>query len=147
MPQELGFGSGMTCWRRLAEWTGAGVWSRLYEVLLAELRGANALDFSRAAVDGSHIRALKGGAKTGQSPVDRGRTGSKHHLITDATGIPLATTLTGGNRNDVTQLIPLLQAVPPVPGKRGRPGAARTWCWATAATTTTSTAAWSGISV
>ncbi len=60
LPQELGFGSGMTCWRRLAEWTEAGVWPRLLEVLLAELRGANALDFSRAAVDCSHIRALKG---------------------------------------------------------------------------------------
>ena len=45
------------------------------------------------------------------------------------TGIPLAATLSGGNRNDVTQLIPLLQAVPPVRGKRGRPGAARTSCW------------------
>ncbi|MFD8614359.1 IS5 family transposase [Streptomyces sp. NPDC059631] len=123
LPQELGFGSDMTCWRRLAEWTGAGVWPRLHEVLLARLRGANALDLSRAAVDGSHILALKGkgGAKTGRSPVDRGRAGSRHHLITDATGIPLDATLTGGNRNDVTQLIPLLQAVPPVRGKRGRP--------------------------
>lgn len=102
LPQELGFGSGMTCWRRLAEWTEAGVWPQLHGVLLAELRSANALDFSRAAVDGPHIRAVKGGAKTGRSPVDRGRTGSKHHLITDATGIPLAATLTGGNRNDVT---------------------------------------------
>lgn len=60
LPQELGFGSGETCWRRLAEWTEAGVWSRLHEVLLAELRSADALDFSRAAVDDSHIRALKG---------------------------------------------------------------------------------------
>ncbi|GHA78837.1 hypothetical protein GCM10010330_35750 [Streptomyces tendae] len=42
-------------------------------------------------------------------------------MITDATGIPLAATLTGGNRNDVTQLVPFLQAVPPVRGKRGRP--------------------------
>lgn len=66
-------------------------------------------------------QSVKGGPKTGRSPVDRGRTGSKHHLISDATGIPLAVTLTGGNRNDVTQLIPLLQAVPPVRGKRGRP--------------------------
>ncbi|WP_107309141.1 IS5 family transposase [Streptomyces sp. TP-A0356] len=121
LPQELGFGSGMTCWRRLAEWTKAGVWPRLHGVLLSNLRSANVLDFSRAAVDGSHIRAFKGGAKTGRSPVDRGRTGSKHHLITDATGIPLAAPLTGGNRNDVTQLIPLLQAVQPVRGKRGRP--------------------------
>ena len=60
LPQELGFGSGMTCWRRLVEWTEVGVWSRLHEVLLAKLRSANALEFSRAAVDGSHIRALRG---------------------------------------------------------------------------------------
>ena len=42
-------------------------------------------------------------------------------LITDATCIPLAVSLTGGNRDDVTQLIALLQAVPPVRGKRGQP--------------------------
>jgi transposase len=63
----------------------------------------------------------KGGAATGSSPVDRGRRGSKHHLLVDASGIPLAWTLTGGNRNDVTQLIPLLDAVPPVRGRVGRP--------------------------
>ncbi|WP_425582560.1 IS5 family transposase [Streptosporangium longisporum] len=121
LPQELGYGSAMTCWRRLNEWHKAGVWQRLHEVLLARLRAADALDFSRAAVDSSHVRALKGGPQTGPSPVDRGRAGSKHHLITDATGIPLAVILTGGNRNDVTQLIPLLRAIPPVRGKRGRP--------------------------
>ena len=53
--------------------------------------------------------------------MDRGKTGSKHHLICDGGGIPLAVTLTGGNRNDVTQLIPLVDAVPPVRGRRGRP--------------------------
>lgn len=64
---------------------------------------------------------VKGGSQDRTKPVDRGRTGSKHHLVTDATGIPLAATLTGGNRNDVIQRIPLLQAVPSVRGKRGRP--------------------------
>jgi transposase len=53
--------------------------------------------------------------------VDRGRAGSKHHLLVDASGIPLAYTITGGNRNDVTQLIPLIDAVPPVRGSVGRP--------------------------
>lgn len=86
----------------LRDWNEAGVWQRLHEVLLAELRAADLLDFSRAAVDGSHVRAMKGGAKTGPSPVDRGRTGSKHHVIVEAHGIPPAATLTGGNRNDVT---------------------------------------------
>ncbi|MER6947453.1 IS5 family transposase [Nonomuraea sp. NPDC000554] len=116
LPQELGFGSGMTCWRRLRDWHEAGVWQRLHESPLSELHAAGALDWSKAAVDGSHIRALKGGPKTGPSPVDRARAGSKHHLITEAHGI-----LTGGNRDDVTQLMPLIQAVPPVRGRRGRP--------------------------
>lgn len=121
LPQELGFGSGMTCWRRLREWNEAGVWQRLHEVLLAELRVAGILDLSRASVDSSHLRAMKGGAATGPSPVDRGKTGSKHHVIVEAHGIPLAATLTGGNRNDVAQLIPLIRAVPPTRGKRGQP--------------------------
>jgi transposase len=63
----------------------------------------------------------KGGSETGPSPVDRARNGSKHHLLVDASGIPLAWSVTGGNRNDVTQLIPLVQRVPPVRGKVGRP--------------------------
>ena len=104
LPQELGYGSGMTCWRRLRDWNEAAVWQRLHELLLAELRGAGLLDFSRAAVDSSHLRAMKGGPATGPSPVDRGKTGSKHHLIVEAHGIPLAAITTGGNRNDVTQL-------------------------------------------
>ena len=61
------------------------------------------------------------GDQVGPSPVDRGRPGSKHHLICDAGGIPLAVSLTGGNRNDITQLIPLVDAVPPIRGRRGRP--------------------------
>jgi transposase len=61
------------------------------------------------------------GGKTGPNPTDRRKPGSKHHLITDAKGIPLATILTGANRHDTTQLLPLVAAIPPVRGKRGRP--------------------------
>ena len=67
------------------------------------------------------ISALFKGALTGPSPVDRARTGSKHHLLTDSHGTPLAISLTGGNRNDVTQLLPLIDSVGPVAGKVGRP--------------------------
>jgi hypothetical protein len=59
--------------------------------------------------------------KSGPSPVDRARPGSKHHVLTDGGGIPLAVLLTGGNRNDVTGLEPLLDGVPNVRGRRGRP--------------------------
>lgn len=62
LPRGLGFGSGMTCWRRLRDWNEAGVWQRLHEVLLAELNAAAPLDWSRCVVDSSHVRALKGGS-------------------------------------------------------------------------------------
>lgn len=62
LPQEMGCGSGMTCWRRLRDWNDAGVWERLHQALLDELQDAGQLDWSRAVVDSSHVRA-KGGAK------------------------------------------------------------------------------------
>jgi transposase len=96
------------------------VFARLHGVLLERLNAAGRIDWSASVVDGSHIRALQG-ALTGPSPVDRARTGSKHHLIVDRRGIPRAITLTGGNRNDVTQLLALIDGVGPVRGKPGRP--------------------------
>jgi transposase len=60
LPQEMGCGSGMTCWRRLRDWQQAGVWDRLVGLLLDELRAANQIDFSRAAVDSGTIRAVGG---------------------------------------------------------------------------------------
>ncbi len=61
------------------------------------------------------------GGKTGPNPTDRRRLGSKHHVLTDARGIPWAALVTGAHRHDVTQLLPLLEAIPPVRGTRGRP--------------------------
>jgi transposase len=90
LPLELGFGSGSTCYRRLDEWQEAGVWERLHALLLSELRAAEEIDWSRAVADSTHVQAKKGGSATGPSPVDRARSGSKHHLLVDATGIPLA---------------------------------------------------------
>jgi len=60
------------------------------------------------------------GAQTVPNPTDRRKPGSKHHVLTDAKGIPLATTLTGANAHDVTQLIPLVDAIPKIRGKRGQ---------------------------
>ncbi len=60
LPAELGFGSGVTCWRRLEEWTQAGVWPVLHRELLGRLQTAERIDWSRACVDGSHVQAKKG---------------------------------------------------------------------------------------
>jgi len=60
LPRELGFGSGVTCWRRLEEWQRAGVWEELHALLLGELRRAGELEWSRAVVDSGHVQAKKG---------------------------------------------------------------------------------------
>jgi transposase len=58
LPQEMGCGSGMTCWRRLRQWHEAGVWQALHQKLLCKLQQAGRLDWSRAAVDSSSVRAV-----------------------------------------------------------------------------------------
>jgi transposase len=64
LPQEMGCGSGMTCWRRLRDWQRAGVWQALHEVPLAKLNGAEQIDWSRAVVDASYVRAFLGVSRT-----------------------------------------------------------------------------------
>lgn len=58
----------MTAWRRLRDWTEAGVRPQLHEALLAELRANGRLDMDDCAIDGSHIRALKGGTASAPRP-------------------------------------------------------------------------------
>jgi len=121
LPREMGCGSGMTCWRRLRDWQADGTWLKIHKVLLDRLRGADKIDWSRALIDSSFVRAAYGGGDTGPSPVDRAKAGSKHHVITDANGIPLACSVTAANVNDIEQLAPLFNAIPEVAGKVGRP--------------------------
>ena len=68
LPQELGYGSGMTCWRRLRDWHQAGVWQRLHELLLTRLRRAGRLDLSRAVCDSASLRALLGATRPAPAP-------------------------------------------------------------------------------
>jgi transposase len=66
LPQELGCGSGMTCWRRLRDWQDAGVWDRLHRALLDELGDADAIGWERVCIDSARIPAKKGGAPRGR---------------------------------------------------------------------------------
>ena len=62
LPQEMGCGSGMTCWRRLKEWNEAGVWEDLHHELLDRLGKADEIDWHRASLDSASVPA-PGGAK------------------------------------------------------------------------------------
>jgi transposase len=63
----------------------------------------------------------KGGEETGPNPTDRGKAGSKHHLVVDQAGVPLAVELTAANVHDSVPFEPLLDKVPPILRPMGRP--------------------------
>lgn len=80
LPQEMGCGSGMTCWRRLRDWHRRGVWRKLHQLLLSRLAQTDQIDWSRASIDSVSVRAKgavrKKGALSGRTrriAANRGR--------------------------------------------------------------------------
>lgn len=82
LPTQLGYGSGVTCWRRLREWQRCGVWKRLHRVLLECLAATNQIDWTRAALDTRSVPAKKGGAKSGATRL------TKASLVRSTTSSP-----------------------------------------------------------
>ena len=120
VPKEMGC-SGRTAQRRLILWERMGVWDRLHADLLGLLKRQGKLDEEAVVVDSVIVRAFGGGEETGRSPVDRGKKGSKHTLMVDRNGVPLALHTSGANASDHTQIIPIVVDFPKVKGKAGRP--------------------------
>ncbi|WP_374935921.1 IS5 family transposase [Streptomyces sp. SM10] len=112
--------SGATAHRRFSEWSKARVWAKLHRLVLDELGARGELDWSRCAIDSVNMRALKKGDLTGPNPVDRGKYGSKIHLITERSGLPISVGISGANVHDSQALIPLVKGIPPIRSRRGR---------------------------
>ena len=66
-PQEMGC-SGMTLHNRLRQWERDGIFDKIHRLLLAEMRNAGLIDFSRVIADSSSVRVVHGGKKWGQTP-------------------------------------------------------------------------------
>jgi len=60
LPQKMGCGSGVTCWRRLRDWQDAGVWDRLHRTLLDRLGDGGRIDWDRASLDSTSVPAKRG---------------------------------------------------------------------------------------
>ena len=89
----------MTCWRRLEAWHEAGVWERLHRTLLDRLGQADEIDWERASLVSASVPAPRG-QKTDKNPTDRGKHGSKRHLVVDRNGVPLTLRHTATNVHD-----------------------------------------------
>ncbi|MFE1465547.1 IS5 family transposase [Streptomyces nigra] len=108
-----------TAHRRFTAWARAGLWPRLHAAVLNRLGAAGAVGWSAALVDSASVRAKKGGELVGPNPVDRGKPGSKLHVLTDAEGLPLVTAVSAANTHDSLALKPLVKAIPAVRSRRG----------------------------
>ncbi|MEU6721001.1 IS5 family transposase [Nonomuraea sp. NPDC046802] len=111
--------SWQTVHRRFTEWSTAGVWAKVYRILLDELGARGELDWSRCAIDSVSVRAMKKGELTGPNPVDRGKKGSKTHLVTEQTCLPLAVAISAANVHDSLALEPVVRSIPPIRSRRG----------------------------
>jgi len=131
LPRELGCGSGMTCWRRLHEWMLAGVWQRIHEALFRRLREHDQIMWDRACVDAASVPAPAGGEHTGRNPTDRGKLGSKHHLLVDERGLSLVARISGAQVHDSRFLIPLVESIPAVKGWLAVPANVQVSCMLT----------------
>jgi IS5 family transposase len=99
------------------------VWKRLQRALLQRLQDAGHTDWTRASLDSASVPA-PGGDQTGKDPTNRGKLGTKRHIVVDRAGVPLAVTISGSNAHDSKQLDVTVDAIAPLrlPGKhRGRP--------------------------
>jgi transposase len=120
VPAELGC-SGRTAHRRLRDWEELGLWDRLHADLLRLLRQADKLAPDLVIVDSVLIRAFGGGERTGPSPVDRRKKGTKLALLVDRHGVPLVIHPADANASDQKQILPAVSEYPAVGGKPGRP--------------------------
>ncbi len=107
-----------TAHRRFIVWAETGVFDALHREILDRLGAAGDLDWSAAILDAASVRA-KRGSLTGRSPVDRGKKGSKIHVISDASGIPLTTGVSAANTHDSVLLQPMVEQIPRVRSRRG----------------------------
>ena len=119
LPQYLGYGSGMTCWRRLRDWNAAGVREQLHQAMLTRLREHDQIDWRRASIDGSLVPSPRG-QETGPNPTDRGKLGSKRHIVVDARGMPLVILVRGANRHDFMMFEKCMDSISAVAGLLGR---------------------------
>lgn len=120
VPLELGC-CGETARTRAKAWEEAGIWDTIHHTFLVLLRRQNELDMHTAIIDSTQVRAFGGGDKTGPSPVDRRKKGTKYTLLVDRHGVPLVIQAASANTSDHRQILSTTVAFPPVGGKPGRP--------------------------
>lgn len=106
------FGAGVTVHRHFQNWVRAGIFDRVFEILLRFYDGLRGIEREWASIDGSIVKAPRGGSATGPNPTDRGKSGAKRHILTDGRGVPLSVVTSAANVNDNQRLEETIDLLP-----------------------------------
>jgi putative transposase len=104
------FGASSSLHDRYQTWCKAGVWKKIFQLLLRFYDKLKGIRWRWQAIDSKSVAAPLGGEKTGKNPTDRGKLGSKRHMLVDARGAPLAIVVSGANAHDKTCAVAVLKA-------------------------------------
>ena len=113
LPRLLGAPS--TVHDRFQNWVRVGVFHTLWELRLLQCYLEGQLDFTWQSIDGCMTKAPLAGQETGPNPTDRGKSGTKRHLLTEAKGLPIGLVVSGAHAHDKTKVEDVLQSMPLLP--------------------------------
>ena len=136
-----GICSGSTAHLRFQEWVAAGVFRELWRTGLERYDELQGLDWSWLSMDGALTKAPLGGGKTGPNPTDRGKSGVKRSLLTEAQGVPVGLAVDGANRHDMKLVRATVDSLP-VPRPVPSPETPRVCAWIRATTLVRCAAPW-----
>lgn len=102
------FGASSSLHERFQTWNKAGLWKKIYRMMVKYYHKKRHIRWKWQAVDSKLVPAPLGGDLTGPNPTDRAKSGSKRHLWVDQRGAPLGIQITPANAHDVTAILDLL---------------------------------------
>ena len=124
LPQEMGCGSGSTCWHLLAtpaRLGGVRSVGKAAPGAPGPARGGRRDRLGAGLLRLGERAGQKGGEKTAKNPTDRGKPGSKRHIVSDRKGVPLAVVLTAADVHDSNVFEELMDTIEPIERPKGRP--------------------------
>lgn len=105
------FGSSSAVHRHFQKWVKAGVFDKIFDILVEFYDGLRGIDREWCSLDGAIIKAPLGGEETGRTPTDRGKSGAKRHVLTDGRGVPTSVVTSAANVNDSQRVEQVLDTV------------------------------------
>ena len=110
LPAER-YGRASAIHARFLEWEKTGLFEALWKLGLAEYDEFEGIAWRWQSIDGAMMKAPLAQESVGPNPTDRGKNGSKRHLLVDGRGVPLPLVAAGASRHDVSQLESVLNAI------------------------------------